>query len=439
MGLTCNCREPKGRDIVNTSNHIEKISNDSLLNLVQLKTFGYFWNGADPISGMARERIHIGNESPVDDNNVVTIGGTGFGVMAIIVGIERGFITREDGLNRLLQIVDFLKKTDRYHGAWPHWIYSETGKTKPFSQTDDGADIVETAFLMQGLLTARQYFKNNSAREELLVSEIDKLWREVNWNWFTKGGENVLYWHWSPNFGWEKNHRIRGWDECFILYILAASSPTFPIDTSVYHKGWAWDGKITSSLSAYNLPLGVKHNHNEIYGGPLFWSHYSFLGLDPRNLKDQYANYWDVVVNHTLINRQWCLENPLGFKGYGRNCWGLTSSNSINGYFAHAPGYNRDVGVISPTAALSSFPYTPEYSMEVLHYLYYELGDRLMGEYGFYDAFSIHHNWFPKKYLAIDQGPIVIMIENYRSGLCWNLFMSSPEIKLGLKKLGFSF
>jgi hypothetical protein len=434
--FSCRGTVPEEKDNVGSG---FRLSADSLLTLVQYRTFQYFWDGAEPVSGMARERYHMDGIYPQDDKDVVTTGGSGFGVMAILTGIERGFITREEGADRLIQIVEFLKKADRYHGAWSHWMYGETGQTKPFSPKDDGADIVETAFMIQGLLTAKQYFIDGNEKEKSLAGEIDKLWRDVNWAWFTRDGRNVIYWHWSPNFGFEMNMEIRGWDECLIVYILAASSPTYPVSERAYHEGWARGGDILSDSEKYGYKLFLKHNYAEDLGGPLFWSHYSFLGLDPRNLRDKYADYWQVNTNHTLINRQWCIENPGEFKGYSDKCWGLTASYSTVGYAAHAPGINNDLGVITPTAALSSFPYTPEYSMDALEYFYYTLGDKIFGEYGFYDAFSIHENWFPEKYLAIDQGPIVVMIENYRTGLLWEYFMRNTEIQDGLKKLGFDF
>jgi len=415
----------------------ERISDDSLLTLVQYRTFQYFFDGAEPVSGMARERFHVDGNYPQNDADVVTTGGTGFGVMAILAGIERGFITREEGFRHLQKIAGFLEKADRFHGAWPHWLYGETGRVKPFSPADDGADIVETAFLMQGLLTVRQYFKDGTEEENRLAETIDRLWREVEWRWFTKG-ENVLYWHWSPDRFWEMNHAVRGYNECLILYILAASSPSFPINASVYHQGWARGGAIRGHFEKYGYVLTLRHNGAEEYGGPLFWSHYSYLGLDPRWLRDEYAVYWEENKNQALINWQWCVENPYHYKGYGTDCWGLTASYSINGYAAHAPGKN-DLGVISPTAALSSLPYTPEQSMDALRHFYYDLGEKIWGIYGFYDAFSEKADWYPEKYLAIDQGPVVVMIENYRTSLLWDLFMSCPEIQAGLEKLDFSY
>ena len=391
------CSGNKGKPIVSDSSSGTKtLSDDSLLTLVEYRTFQYFWDGAEPNSGMARERFHIDGVYPENDRNVVTTGGSGFGLMAILVGIDRGFITRDEAVDRYFKIVTFLKKADRFHGAWPHWLYGETGKVKPFSPKDDGADIVETAYLVQGLLAVRQYFDNGSEREKSLASEIDKLWKEVEWNWFTKGGEDVLYWHWSPDYGWDMNFAVRGYNECLILYIIAASSPSYPVSPEVYHKGWARGGAIRAPGGKYGYKLTLRHNGAEEYGGPLFWAHYSYLGLDPRSLKDMYADYWQENKNQTLINWKWCSLNPKKFAGYSDSCWGLTASYSMTGYSAHAPGESSDLGVISPTAALSSFPYTPGQSMAALDHFYYTLGSKIWGEYGFYDAFSEQYNWFPR-------------------------------------------
>ena len=357
---------------------------------------------------------------------LVTTGGSGFGLMAILAGIERKFITRQEALLRLRKNVDFLKNADRFHGAWPHWIYGETGKVKPFSPKDNGADIVETAYLVQGLLSVRQYFKDGNEEEKKLAEDIDRLWKEVEWSWFTKGGENVIYWHWSPDYSWEMNAPVKGYNECLIVYILAASSPTFPVRREAYHEGWARSGGININSGAYGYVLTLRHNGAEKYGGPLFWAHYSFLGLDPRHLKDKYADYWQQNKNQALINWKWCCENPKHYAGYGKNCWGLTASYSINGYSAHAPGENTDLGVISPTAAVASIVYTPEQSMEAIKHFYYDLGPKIWGKYGFYDAFSEQDNWYPQRYLAIDQGPMPVMIENYRSGLTLGSFYELP-------------
>ena len=414
------------------------LSDEDLMTLVQEQTFQYFWDGAEPVSGLARERIHIDGNYPLNDKNVVTSGGSGFGIMAILFGIERNFITREQGLERLEKITDWLEKADRFHGVYSHWIQGETGKVVPFGSDDDGGDIVETSYLFQGLLCVRQYFRDGNEREKQLTEKIDQLWRDVEWNWHRgPNNDNVLIWHWSPHYGWQKNHRIQGYNECLITYVMAACSPTYPIPPEVYHQGWARGGDFTGGPSKYGYELALKHNGSPEYGGPLFWAHYSFLGLDPRKLTDKYADYWQHNKNHVLIDYEYCIENPKEYQGYGPNCWGLTASYSLRGYTAHKP--ENDRGVISPTAALASIPYTPEESLAAMRYFYEELGDSLWGPYGFFDAFSIEKEWFPTRYLAIDQGPIVVMIENYRSGLLWDLFMSCPEVKQGLKNLGFTF
>lgn len=411
---------------MDTTNKLPLISDEELLTLVQKQTFRYFWDFAHPVSGLARERNTSGD--------LVTSGGSGFGIMAIIIGIHRGFITRQQGLERLLKITDFLRtKADRFHGAFPHWLHGGTGKTIPFSQKDNGGDIVETSFLIAGLLCASTYFDQTSIEETRLRQDIKTLWEEVEWNWYTKGGSNVIYWHWSPDYQWEMNHQLKGWNEALITYVLAASSPTYPISKEVYDKGWASSGGMKNNRSFYNinLPLGPD------LGGPLFFSHYSFLGLNPKNLSDNYADYDKQVVNHSLINYNYCVANPRKYLGYGPQCWGLTASDTNNGYTAHSP--TNDRGVITPTAALSSMPFTPEQSMAALRFFYYKLGDRIFKEYGFVDAFNLSNLWFADSFLAIDQGPIVIMIENHRTGLLWEYTMKHQDIRNGLDKLGFRY
>jgi len=401
-----------------------RISDDELIDLVQRQTFRYFWEFGHPSCGLARERNTSGD--------IVTIGGSGFGVMSLIVGMERQYITRNDGLNRLDQILHFLETCDRFHGAWPHWLNGVTGKTVPFSTLDNGGDIVETSFMIQGLLAMREYLDGTDPREELLISRISNLWETVEWDWFTRG-EDVLYWHWSPTNFFNMNYRIRGYNETLITYVLAASSPTHAIPASAYHLGYAGNGSIRNGKKYFGivLPLGGD------FGGPLFFTHYSFLGLDPRKLQDDYADYWVQNVNQSLINMSYCIANPKNYIGYSADCWGLTASDNQSGYSAHSP--TNDLGVITPTAAISSLPYTPEQSMKAIRHFYYRLGDKLWGPYGFYDAFNITSGWWADSYIAIDQGPIVVMIENYRSGLLWKLFMTSPEVRSGLTKLGFTY
>ncbi len=426
VSVSCKTKEQKGA--------AEPLSDEQLLDIVQQRTINYFWDGAEPTSGLARERMHMDGNYPENDADVVTSGGSGFGLMAVLTGIDRGFISREDGVKRMEKVITFLETADRFHGAWPHWWQGETGKVKPFGRKDNGGDLVETAFLIQALLCFHQYYMNGSEAEQALAVRIDNLWREVEWDWY-RNGENVLYWHWSPEYAWEMNFPVRGYNECLVMYILAAASPTHGVPAEVYHEGWADGGKIVEPHMAEGFPLQFKHQGTPV--GPLFWAHYSFLGLDPRGLKDRYGDYWQENRNHTLINHAYCIRNPKGYTGYGADCWGMTSSYSVKGYAGHAATEARDEGVISPTAALSSMPYAPEYVMAVIRHLYTNFGDKLFGKYGFYDAFSETEDWFPQRYLAIDQGPIPVMIENYRTGLLWRLFMSHPDVQAGLEKLDF--
>lgn len=411
--------------VIDPSNKFTLLTDEELMDKVQKQGFAYFWDFAHPVSGLARERSNGSSET-------VTSGGSGFGIMTIPIAINRNFITRAQGLAKLQTIVTFLKnKAQKFHGAFPHWLNGTDGTVIPFSTKDDGADLVETSYLMAGLLTARQYFNGSDNAETNLRNDINALWNGVEWNWFRQNNQQVLYWHWSPKYNFDMNLKIQGWNECLITYILAASANVDSIAVSVYHDGFARNGSMKNGNGylGINLPLG------SAYGGPLFFSHYSFLGINPMGLSDSYANYQTQVTNHSKINYAYCVANPKGFAGYATNCWGLTASDISNGYTASSP--TNDVGVIAPTAALSSFPFTPTESMNALKFFYYQLGDKIFKDYGFVDAFSIQQLWFANSTLAIDKGPEIIMMENYRSQLIWNLLTSAPEIKRGMRRMGF--
>ncbi|CAM2844436.1 hypothetical protein SAMN05444143_101884 [Flavobacterium succinicans] len=413
------------------------LTDNELLDLVQKDAIKYFWDYADPISKLARERYIT--DDPNFDANIITTGGSGFGLMTLIVGIDRGFLPRGEAVARLTTSLNFLEKADRFHGAWPHWMNNKDGKVIPFGTKDNGGDLVETSFVCQALITIREYFKNGNATEKALAKKADELWKGVEWDWYTKG-ENALYWHWSPNYGWDMNFKLEGYNECFITYIMAAASPTHTIPNKAYTEGWARNGGIKHGGSQYGLPVVLSYNGSAGHVGPMFWSHYSYLGLDPNQLKDQYADYGTLTQNHAKIMVKYSQDNPKNFKDYSDKCWGLTASYTRNpdgttGYTAHEP--KNDNGVITPTAALSSFPFTPVESMKFLRYVYDENKAKYVGIAGPYDAFSPHYNWVTPRYLAIDQGTIAPMIENYRSGLLWKLFMNAPEVKAGLTKLGF--
>lgn len=412
---------------IDSTDKFPRISDSALLTLVEQQTFHYFWTNADATSGMAKERA---------TQSQVTTGGSGFGIMAMLAAVQRNFISRTDALNRITTIVNFLtNKATTYHGAFSHWINGSTGATIPFSAQDNGGDIVETSYMIQGLLCARQFFNSASDPAEIgLRTAITNIYNNVNWNWYRQNGQNVLYWNWSPQYNFAINVRVQGWDEALITYVLGASSniDSFAIPKAVYDQGWAQNGGMKNGNTYYGIPLPL----GPAYGGPLFFAHYSFLGINPNGLTDAYANYWTQDTAHARINYLYCVNNPKHFSGYSDSCWGLTASDEQNGYSAHSP--TNDDGVITPTAAVSSLPYTPTESMAAMRFFYYKLGDKVWGQNGFIDAFNLTNHWFDNDYLAIDQGPEIVMIENYRSGLLWNLFMTCPEVQRGMKALGFS-
>jgi len=419
------------------------LDDDALLEKVARQTFRFFREGAEPNSFLARDRTGIISDPP---NDLVAVGGSGFGLMALVVAVERGWITRAEALARLGRMLAVLEGAERHHGAFPHFLHGKSGKTIAFGPNDDGGDLVETSFLMMGLITARQYF----SVEKNLAARINALWESVEWDWYTRAvpgkvyggfpsgtatkqsGENVLYWHWSPHAGWAMNHQIRGWNECLITYVLAAgASEPHAIGRDVYEQGFCAGAGYKNG----NIYYGVRLPLGPALGGPLFFAHYSFLGLDPRNLRDAHADYWRQNLAHVAINRAHCVANPKGFKGYGAASWGLTASDDPDGYDAHAPAH--DNGTISPTAALASLPYAPDASLTALRHFLKTHGRRVWDRFGFIDAFNETRDWWAQTFLAIDQAPIVVMIENYRSGLLWKLFMSAPEVRRGLARLGF--
>lgn len=411
-------------DSVVATTHI--MTDDEFLDMTQRATFRYFWDYAHPVSGLARERL--------GSDETVTTGGSGFGIMAILVGVERGFTSRELAKKRIIKILTFLtNKAQRFHGAYSHWLNGTTGQVIPFSQYDDGGDLVETSFLIQGLLAARQYFDGLDSTETQIRNLITSIWETVEWDWYRRSlYSNYLYWHWSPNYGWQINLKLIGYNETMITYLLAIASPTHSVPANLYYNGWASSSNYFINQTYYGYKLWV----GDPYGGPLFFAHYSFLGFDPRNKKDNYCNYFLNNKHHTLINRAYCVANPLNKVGYNENTWGLTACDNPWGYSAHEP-YVNDNGTIAPTAAISSMPYTPNESISALKNFYRSFYSGLWGEYGFKDAFNLGENWFANSYLAIDQGPIIVMIENYRSQLLWNKFMSNPEIQPMLDSIGF--
>jgi hypothetical protein len=403
-----------------------RLGDDEFLDMIQRASFRYFWEGAHPVSGLIRERSSSGD--------VCASGGTGFGLMTIPVGIERGYVTRAAGVARVLQVLAFLATTaERHFGAFPHWIHGVTGQHVGFlGPSDDTMDIVETSYLAQGLLAIRQYFDGAGADEAQIRTLATQLWEAIDWDAFRLAGGTVLRWHRSPTTGLSTAN-VQGWNECMITYLLGVASPTHPIPASLYVTGWARNGAMVNGASyyGYTLPVG------QAYGGPMFFAHYSFLGFDPRYQQDAYANYYEHNRNHALVQVAYCTANPAGRAGYGANSWGLTASDDPYGYSAHA-AYSNDNGTLTPTAALASMPYTPAQSLAAARHFYDTWGATLWSFEGFKDAFHPGLNWTASDVISIDQGPIVVMIENYRSQLLWNRFMANPEIAPMLATLGFT-
>lgn len=422
------------------------MTDDELLTMLQEECFRYYWESAGTHSGMSRENV------PGDDRIVAT-GASGFGIMALVVGMERGFVTREQGAARMAKIVTFLEKAPRYHGAWSHFMDDATGESLAvFGMFDDGGDLVETAFLMEGLLTARQYFDRADAPEVALRGRISTLWETVEWDWYQRTPQSdALYWHWSPRWTWEINHKLTGFNEVMMVYLLGIASPTHGVRPDLYYTGWAdgagfpagsnfADGRAANAKNDFvdgKTYFGIKLDVGTKEGNPLFFTDYSYMGFDGRGMHDLFTDYFENNRNLALINRAWCIENPEKHRGYGPDSWGLTASDGPSGYVPHAPDKEDDTGTMTPTGALSSFPYTPEASMLAFKHFYRDLGGELWGVYGPRDAFNEDENWIAPIFMGLNQAPIVVMTENYRTGLVWRLFMSNPEIRPMLDRIGF--
>ncbi|MDP4262761.1 MAG: glucoamylase family protein [Bacteroidota bacterium] len=419
------------------------MTDDDLLTMVQEASFRYYWEAAESNSGLARENIS-------GRQNMIAAGASGFGIMALIAGTERKFITRQESVARFVNIVNFLDKAETFHGMYPHFIDGLTGKVETFfGNKDNGADIVETSFLLQGLLAARQYFSGNDPQEKLIREKITTIWKKAEWSWFRITPDSkFLYWHWSPDQGWVIHHNLIGWNETMITYLLAIASPTHSVPARLYYSGWAnqdstgqkyraaWgQTKEGSMYTNGNTYFGIKLDVGVSDGGPLFFTHYSYMGYDPHFITDRYTNYFINNQHIAKINHSYCVQNPNKFKGYGDSAWGLTASDGPDTYYADEPVVWQDHGKITPTGAISSFPYTPAESMKALKNYYFNYGKWLWGEYGFKDAFDLTNNWCSEIYMGLNQAPMAVMIENYRTGLIWKLFMQIPDIRNGLKKL----
>lgn len=425
--ILCNCVEDKstmGEDVVSNDNTYAPMVVRSAMNEQQQKVVNYFFTGANEQTGMAL------NSS--SNKTILTTGATGFGIMNLIIGVERGWINREEAARQIVKITRFLKRADRFAGAWAHW-YKPDGRMVPFGSQMQAGEIVETAFMMGGLLTASEYFTGGSDDEKEIRKATEEFWNSIEWNHFVKDG--MLYWIWHQ----DKNSYelpLVGWNETLLVYILAMAAPdAHKVSPDIYKNCWQGYNfaNLTRKTYGYSLPLGTDDN-----GGPLFLSQYSFLGLDPRYMQDQYAFYWTQNVSHTLINRHYCVyEAPKEYR-YSEYDWGLTACEGCGehpDYMSRDP--KNDDGIIAPTAALSAFPYTPFYSTQVLLNLKNNYSD-LNGKYGFGVSYCPADKSVGKNYLAMEHAPIAIMMENYRSGLIWKLLMQNEHVQKGLQLAGIA-
>lgn len=399
-----------------------------LLAEVQQAGIKYFYDFGHPVSGLTR----VGTERVPE---LCEIGGTGWGLYNLIVAADRGFVPRADVAKRLQTMLRFLSKADRFHGAFPHWMNGETGKTIPFNKEDDGADLVETAFLCQGLIAVREYFTHSDAVETEVRQLADQLWRDVDWTWFAteKDGRAYLRWHWSPTLGFKKDMPIQGFNETHIVYILALASPTHPVSMKYYRQGWEGGGAhLSKARSDFGIPLTLGRGSDM----PMFFAHYSYMGFDPHAISWEGRSYFDQIRDMCRVQVAYAQSMSEKYKGYGP-LWGLTACKGVKGYKAFCPG-TRDEGTIAPTAALSSLPYVPEASLSCLKELQTHYRDKLWGTYGFADSFNLTQDWVVVGYLGNDVGTIAPMIENYLSGLCWKSFMHAPEIIGAVKQINAS-
>ena len=426
---TSTLRESAPSASVSATTHA--MTDDELLTMVQEAGFRYYWEAAEPHSGMTREN------TPGNDD-IVAVGASGFGVMAIIVAADRGFITHQQAIDRLLRVTAFLTTADHYHGAWPHFLSGSTGRRLPvFDMYDNGADLVETSFMMEGLLAARQYFKQDGPLGQALYQRITRLWRGVDWNWFrATPKQDALYWHWSPEYSFHIANRLTGWNEVMITYLEAIASPSHSIPASDYYSGWVGEG-IGNHYANGKSYFGIKLDVGENTGGPLFFTDYSFMGFDPRGIHDRFTDYFDNNRAQALINQQYCIQNAHHWKGYGADTWGLTAVDGPAGYVPYEPTFELDDGTIAPTGAISAIAYTPEPSMAALKHFYRDLGAQVWSIYGFRDAFNLQQNWYSGITMGLNQAPMVVMIENHRSGLVWKNFMANPEVRTALDGIGF--
>jgi hypothetical protein len=414
---------------------------DKLMNDEQEAAVRFYVDEALPASGLSPEG------RPGWGPTITAIGASGMGIENIIVGVERGFIPRQEGLDLILRQLRFLDtKAEKQKGAFGHWMDDGSGEIKPFMNPGTSVDLVETAFLIEGVIIAREYFKGDTPEEKELREIANRLSANVEWdkfmaraekdpsnpkktNWVHETNAPVMIWHWHPVDGFS-DVPVKGFNEALMCYLLGIGSETHPINPQSYYEGWMDPQR---GLGKAREDFGIKHSLGYGVGWPLFFAHYTFIGYDPKQVSYDGKSYFDHFVDACRIQQLYAKSRAGEFKGFD-TLWGQAASLYPKGYRPNEPG-PRDDGTIASTAALSSMPYLPEAVIPCMESMYLNYGDRLWGPYGFYNAINPTQNWVGQKYIGIELGPIAPMIENYRSGLFWKLFMQSPEARRAAKKI----
>lgn len=411
------------------------------------RTFHYFWDLADPVSAQVPDRW--------PSESFSSIAATGFGLTAYLVGVERGYITRQQAAERVLKTLKFLQDAPKgdsksgvigFRGFFYHFIDMRTGLR--FKEVE--LSTIDTGLLMAGILSCQTYFDGDNNTENQIRAIADALYRAVEWDW-ALNDKKCMSMGWNPESGF-LDAQWKGYNEAMVLLVMALGSPTHPIPEGSWQewtKTYKW---------------GKYYDQEMVNFGPLFGHQYSHMYIDFRGIQDAYMkekgiDYFENSRRATYANRAYCINNPSGFTGYSENVWGLTACDgpgnegksdpniSFMGYSARgaAKWYVVDDGTIAPTAAGGSIPFAPEICIPALEEMHNKYGSMIYDKYGFKDAFNLsfprtdgQHGWVDQDYLGIDEGPIVIQIENYRNELVWNLMKKNPYIVDGLKKAGFT-
>jgi hypothetical protein len=388
------------------------LRDDPFLEELERANFRYFWEQANPETGLVRDRCNVRRP---DKSAVASIAATGFGLTALCIGVERKFITRSEAQQRVLNTLRFLwKKLPNHRGLFYHWANVETGQRI----WDSEVSSVDTAILLCGILTSRQYFPHPEIHE--LASEI---YNRVDWNWLSEDTP-ILPYGWSPEAGFLQ-YRWDDYSELMMMYLLGLGSDAHPLPAN------AWDSW-KRSIFEYD---GVRYIGSF---APLFIHQYSQAWFDFRGKRDRYADYFKNSIIATRVHRQFCLDLASQFPDYSEDLWGITASDSIKGYavWGGPPAIGPIDGTVVTCAAGGSLPFLPEEAMRVLKTIKDRYGQGTWSDYGFVDAFNPLTQWYDTDVIGIDVGVTMVMVENARTAFVWETFMKNPEAKRGMERAG---